>query len=45
MVAPSALEESIRWRLVRLLELGGRQVIAAGEKTYQPHRDVAVKAI
>ena len=43
--APPAHEESIRWRVVRLLELGGRQVIAAGEQTYDPYRDVAVKAV
>jgi hypothetical protein len=45
MVAPAAVEESIRWRVVRLLELGGRQVMAAGERTYHPSRDVAVKAV
>ena len=44
MVAPSA-EESIHWRVVRLLELGGRQVMAAGERTYHPTRDVAVKVV
>ena len=43
--APLALEESIRWRVIRLLELGGRQVIAAGEQTYDPYRDVAVKPV
>lgn len=44
-LAPPALEQSIWWRVVRLLELGGRQVIAAGEQTYQPERDVDVKAV
>ena len=42
---PPALEESIRWRAIQLLELGGRRVIAAGELTYHPWRDVAVKAV
>lgn len=44
-VAPPAREESIRWRVVRLLELGGRQVIDAGERTYHPDHDVAVKPV
>lgn len=45
MVAPPRLEESIRWRVVRLLELGGRHVVAAGDQTYHPDRDVSVKAV
>ena len=44
-VAPPGLEQSIRWRAVRLLELGGRHVIAEGELTYDPYRDVAVKPV
>jgi hypothetical protein len=44
-VAPPTLEESLRFRVVRLLELGGKHVIAAGEKTYHPSRDVIVKPV
>jgi hypothetical protein len=44
-VAPPVAEESIRWRVVRLLEFGGRREIAAGEQTYYPYRDVAVKPV
>jgi hypothetical protein len=44
-VAPPELAESIRWRADRLLELGGRHVIAGGERTYHPSRDVAVKPV
>ena len=42
---PPAVEESIRWHAIQLLELGGRHVIAAGELTYYPNRDVAVKPV
>ena len=42
---PVVVDESIRWRVVRLLELGGRKVMDVGERTYHPHRDVTVKAV
>ena len=38
-------DESVSWRVIRLLELGGRQVIAEGEKAYDPYRDIVVKPV
>ena len=44
-VAPPAPAKSVSWRVIQLLELGGRRVLAEGERTYQPHRDIIVKPV
>ena len=43
-VAPLAPPRAVSWRVIQLLELGGRRVLAAGERTYQ-HRDIIVKPV
>ena len=44
-VAHPAPPKGVRWRVIQLLDLGGRRVLAEGERTYQPHRDVIVKPV
>src|SRR5688500_5979220 len=44
-VAHPAPPKGVSWRVIQLMELGGRRVLAEGERTYQPHRDVIVKPV
>lgn len=44
-VAPPSPLEFVSWRVFQLLHLGGRRVVAEGERAYAPRRDVVVKPV
>ena len=44
-VAPPPTLELVTWRVLQTLHLGGRRLVAQGEKTYEPHRDVLVHPV
>jgi hypothetical protein len=44
-VAPPPVLESVSWRVFQLLHLGGRRMVAEGDRPYEPRRDVVVKPV